>query len=191
MVSRTQAQSNNVCINYPYPVSRVSHYPVSRIPLSCIPRDTHPCIPYPVIPCRGPSSAQRRSHARLAPLARSSSSLPARCISARPPRGPRPPSWRPRPRHRPRAYRWVGGAEWSPKSPRPSPRLRDEALVALRRGRGARRGGWRGCFQALLVELSARSSIQEQLAILFPKSVAKRHHTYGLAARCSVARLSL
>ena len=88
-------------------------------------------------------------------------------------------------------HRWVGGAEWSPKSPRPSPRLRDEALVALRRGRGARRGGWRGCFQALLVELSARSSIQEQLAILFPKSVAKRHHTYGLAARCSVARLSL
>jgi hypothetical protein len=52
-------------------------------------------------------------------------------------------------------HRWVGGAEWSPRSPRPSPCLRDEALVALRRGRGARRGGWRGCFQALLVELSA------------------------------------
>ena len=186
-------------------VSRIHRIPVSRrIPYSGIP---YPVSQSPVSrgypslspvsrynPLLGPSSAERRSHARRAPLARSSSSLPARCVSARRRRGrlessspisassPSPPS---------SGMIGVGGAEWSPKSPRHSPRRRDEDLVALRRGRGARREGWRGCFQALLVELSARSSIQEQLEILFPKSVAIRHHTFGLAARCSIARLSL
>jgi hypothetical protein len=131
-------------IPYPvshYPVSRGIPIPVSRIPLSLVEGQA--------LRNAGLTRGWHRSRAHLVEPAGSL------CISARPPRGPRPPSRRPRPRHRPRAYRWVGGAEWSPKSPRPSPRLRDEALVALRRGRGARRGGWRGCFQALLVELSA------------------------------------